>query len=139
MPAPYDDPRRITNAELKRDLQRIEGRIQQHNDLIKQIEALMPDLAKLSSNTDMLLHLAKEAEDDEIAWSVLRKWLRWDKGTRTFIKAVIGAIVVAVCTIIIYHLFALSIPGTETPPHATPTPTPIATPLTTPINVPIVK
>lgn len=134
MPDEYKaEPRRVTNAEIKRDLQRIEGRILKNSTTVDQIATMLPDLVKLSEKTDMLLHLAQEAEDDEIAWSVLRKWLRWDKGTRTFLKAVAGAIIVALCTVAVYSLFNLS-PTHFTPPA--PTPTPITTPTAVPIPLP---
>lgn len=128
MPDEQYSARRVTNAEIKRDLQRIEGRVLKTTKIAEQLEPLLPDLARLAANTDTLLGLAKEHDDKTVTFTVLRKWIRWDSGTRTFFKAVIGAVIVAICTIIVYSLFHLTpLSGNGPPPHSTPTP--ITTPL----------
>ena len=128
------EARRVTNAEIKRDLQRIEGRVLKTTRVAEQLEPIIPDLARLAASTDTLLQLAKEEDDKTVTWSVLRAWLHWDSGTRTFFKTVIGAIIVAICTIVVYSLFHLTpVGGGETPPH--PTPTPISTPIVIPVTL----
>jgi hypothetical protein len=123
---------RVTNAEIKRDLQRIEGRVLKTTRIAEQLEPIIPDLAKLAANADTLLNLAKESDDKTVTFTVLRRWSRWDTGTRTFFKMVFGALIVAICTVIVYSLFHLTpLGGTTTPPH----PTPVVTPITTPVTV----
>ena len=123
---------RVTNADIKRDLQRIEGRVLKTTRIAEQLEPIIPNLAKLAANADTLLNLAKEEDDKTVTFTVLRRWSRWDSGTRTFIKMVAGAIVVALCTLAVYHLFNLTPLGGET---THPTPTPISTPIVIPVTL----
>ena len=114
-------------------MQRIEGRVLKTTRIAEQLEPIIPDLAKLAANADTLLNLAKESDDKTVTFTVLRRWSRWDSGTRTFIKMVAGAIIVAICTIVVYTLFHFTPLGETTPPH--PTPTPISTPITIPVTI----
>jgi hypothetical protein len=128
------EARRVTNAEIKRDLQRIEGRVYKTTTIVEKLEPIIPDLGRLAANVDTLLHLAKEEDDKSITWAVLRRWTRWDTGVRTFIKMLAGAVIVAVCTIVVYGLFHLAPLGSDTtPPH--PTPTPLSTPIVIPVTL----
>jgi hypothetical protein len=127
-----NEARRVTNAEIKRDLQRIEGRVLKTTRIAEQLEPIIPDLAKLAANADTLLNLAKESDDKTVTFTVLRRWSRWDNGLRTFIKLVAGALIVAVCTVIVYSLLHFEPLGNTLPPR--PTPTPITTPIVIPVS-----
>lgn len=120
-----DDMRRVTNSDLQRQMARIEGRIEHNTNRLAKLDPIMPKLERLADASDIIIGLANEAKDRETAKLVIRQWIKWDRGLRTLVKMIVGAVIVAVFTIIVYSLFSLR-PAIHAP-LSLPTPTAIST------------